>query len=225
MFHDGTPFRPRTPCSRSSGRWPKPSQRAFLLNGVKGARKVDAQTIEIVTAAPDAVLPEKLQFVAMMSRAWCEKHGVERAQDFNAKQETHTVRHANGTGPFRLERYEPDVRVVLKRHAGWWGVRSWPATSGNVDEVSFVSIRSDATRLAALASGEIDLVLDPPFQDVAAAGDRNAAHRDADHRHRHTVLRLRPGPAELEMAATSRAATRSRTCACAVPSRMRSTSI
>ena len=28
-------------------------------------------------------------------------------------------------------------------------------------------IFSDATRLAALASGQVDLVLDPPFQDVA----------------------------------------------------------
>jgi peptide/nickel transport system substrate-binding protein len=36
-----------------------------------------------------------------------------------------------------------------------------------VQEVVFVSVKSDATRLAALASGEVDLVLDPPYQDVA----------------------------------------------------------
>jgi len=112
------------------------------------------------------VLPEKLQFVAMMSPAWSERHGVERAQDFNGKQETHAVRHANGTGPFRLARYEPDVRVVLERHASWWGAKD-TKRNGNLDAVSFVSIKSDATRLAALASGEVDLVLDPPFQDVA----------------------------------------------------------
>jgi len=53
---------------------------------------------------------------------------------------------------------------VLKGQPGWWG-RSDKRT-GNVDEVSFVPIKSDATRLAALASGEVDLVLDPPFQDV-----------------------------------------------------------
>ena len=50
----------------------------------------------------------------MMSKAWCEKHGVERAQDFNGKQETFAVRNANGTGPFQLERYEPDVRTTLQ---------------------------------------------------------------------------------------------------------------
>jgi peptide/nickel transport system substrate-binding protein len=105
----------------------------------------------------------------MMSRAWSEKHGVQKAQDFNGKQETHAVRHANGTGAFRLERYEPDVRTVLKRHAAWWGAAD-PAMAkrnGNLTEVVFVTIKSDATRLAALASGEVDLVLDPPYQDVA----------------------------------------------------------
>ena len=114
------------------------------------------------------MLPEKFVGLAIMSRAWCVKHGVEKAQDFNGKQETFTVRNANGTGPFRLERYEPDVRTVLKANPTWWG-RSGPGAdkrNGNLDEVTFVSIRQDATRLAALASGEIDLVLDPPFQDV-----------------------------------------------------------
>ena len=52
-----------------------------------------------------------------MSRSWSVKHGVEKAQDFNGKQETFAVRNANGTRPFRLERYEPDVRTVLK--AAW----------------------------------------------------------------------------------------------------------
>lgn len=140
------------------------SQRAFQLKGVTGARKVDALTVDLLLETPDAVLPEKLQYVSIMSRAWCEQHGVQQAQDFNGKQETHTVRHANGTGPFKLLRYESDTRVVLQRHAGWWG-RADPR-NGNVDEVHFVVIKSDATRLAALASGEVDLVLDPPFQDV-----------------------------------------------------------
>jgi peptide/nickel transport system substrate-binding protein len=110
------------------------------------------------------VLPEKLPQVGIMSRAWAEKHGVQRAQDFNGKQETHAVRNANGTGPMRLERYEPDVRTVLRRHAGWWG---WSERRhGNLEQASYLTIKSDATRLAALASGEVDAVLDPPYQDI-----------------------------------------------------------
>jgi len=163
-FHDGTPFSADDAVFSIERALGPTSQRAFQLKGVTGAKKVDALTIDVTLATPDAVLPEKFLGVAMMSKAWCVKNGVERAQDFNGKQETFAVRNANGTGPYRLERYEPDVRTVLKANPAWWG--KGDPRNGNLDEVSFVSIRQDATRLAALASGEIDLVLDPPFQDV-----------------------------------------------------------
>jgi len=163
-FHDGAPFTADDAVFSIERALAPPSQRSFQLKGVKGASRVDALTVDINLEAPDAVLPEKLQGLAMMNKAWCIKHKVELAQDFNGKQETYSVRNANGTGPFSLERFEPDVRTVLKRNPRWWG---WSdKRSGNVDEVTLVAIRSDATRLAALVSGEIDLVLDPPVQDV-----------------------------------------------------------
>jgi peptide/nickel transport system substrate-binding protein len=175
-FHDGSAFSADDAVFSIERAMAPPSQRAFQLKGVAAVKKVDAQTIDILLEAPDAVLPEKLQFISMLSKAWSEKHGVQRAHDFNAKQETFAVRNANGTGPFRLERYEPDVRTVLRRHAAWWGwaeQRAGQPRHGNLAEVSWVTIKSDATRLAALASGEVDMVLDPPYQDIARLkGDR-----------------------------------------------------
>lgn len=163
-FHDGTPFGADDAVFSIERALAPPSQRSFQLKGVTGVKKIDAQTIELQLEQPDAVLPEKMQFIAMMSKAWSEKNGVTRAQDFNAKQETFAVRNANGTGPYKLKRYEPDVRTVLERNPAWWG---WAdKRHGNAGEVSFTTIKSDATRLAALASGEVDLVLDPPFQDI-----------------------------------------------------------
>lgn len=164
-FHDGSPMTVDDVVFSLQRVMAAPSQRAFQLKGVSAVRKVDESTIDILTEAPDAVLPEKLVFLSIMSKAWAEKHGVQKAQDFNGKQETYAIRNANGTGPYRVTRYEPDVRVVLQRHPQWWG-RS-EARTGNVDEAQFITIKSDATRLAALSSGEVDLVLDPPFQDVA----------------------------------------------------------
>ncbi|MCW5633242.1 MAG: ABC transporter substrate-binding protein [Rubrivivax sp.] len=170
-FHDGSAFTADDAVFSLERALAPPSQRAFQLRGVKAVKKLDELTIEFQLEAPDAVLPDKLQFIAMMSKAWAEKHGVLKAQDFNAKQETYTVRHAMGTGPFRLESFQPDVRVLLKRHDAWWGWAEKGADGrprhGNLAEVSVVPIKSDATRLAALASGEIDLVLDPPYQDIA----------------------------------------------------------
>jgi peptide/nickel transport system substrate-binding protein len=163
-FHDGSTLTADDVVFSIARALGKTSQRAFQLKGVTQAVKVDPLTVDLLLEAPDAVLPEKLQYISIMNKAWCEQHGAMLAQDFNGKQEMHTVRAANGTGPYKLARYEPDVRTVLQRHADWWG--QGDARNGNLAEVQFIVVKSDATRLAALASGEVDLVLDPPFQDV-----------------------------------------------------------
>ena len=165
-FHDGTPMTADDVVFSIGRALAKTSQRAFQLRGVTGARRVDELTVDVLLAAPDAVLPEKMIFVGIMSRAWAEKHGVQQPQDFNAKQETHAVRNANGTGPFVLKRYEPDARTVLAANPNWWG-RGTAFGGGNLTEVVYAVIQSDATRMAALATGEADFVIDPPFQDIA----------------------------------------------------------
>ena len=164
VFHDGAAFSADDVVFSIERAMGPTSQRSFTLKHIAAVKKIDALTVDFQLSTPDAVLPEKLLLVAMMSQAWCKQHGAEKAQDFNGKQETYTVRNANGTGPFRLVKYAPDTRVQLARFERWWGQSD--KRNGNLAEVSFVNIKSDATRLAALASGEVDLVLDPPFQDV-----------------------------------------------------------
>jgi peptide/nickel transport system substrate-binding protein len=167
-FHDGTPLTADDVVFSIERALAKTSQRAFQLRGVNGARRVDASTVDVLLAAADAVLPEKMWLIAIMSRDWASKHGVLLPQDYNAKQETYAVRHAMGTGPYRLKSYDPDQRAVLTRNPDWWG---WAVAGGgnpgNVQEATYTVIQSDATRLAALASGQVDFVIDPPFQDVA----------------------------------------------------------
>nr|WP_316640520.1 ABC transporter substrate-binding protein [uncultured Roseateles sp.] len=159
-FHDGAAFTADDVVFSIERALASNSQRAPQLLGVRGARKVDALTVDVLLDSPDAVLPHKFWLVAMMSKAWCEKNNVTRPQDYNGKQETFAVRNANGTGPYQLKSYEADVRLVLVAHPQWWGQR------GDVDEAVYTVIQSDATRLAALNSGQVDFVIDPPFQDV-----------------------------------------------------------
>ena len=165
-FHDGTPLTADDVVFSIERALARTSQRAFQLRGVTGARRVDELTVDVLLAAPDAVLPEKMIFIGIMSRAWAEKNGVTLPQDFNVRQETFAVRNANGTGPFMLRRYEPDARLELVANPDWWG-RGTPYGGGNVAEAIYTVIQSDATRMAALATGEADFVIDPPFQDVA----------------------------------------------------------
>ena len=118
-FHDGAAFSADDVVFSITRALGPSSQRSFTLKGIAEVRKIDDLTVDFVLSAPDAVLPDKLGNVPMVSKAWCLQHGVEKSQDFNAKQETFTVRNANGTGPFKLLRYEPDVRVQLQRFDGW----------------------------------------------------------------------------------------------------------
>ncbi len=128
-------------------------------------RKVDEHTIEFTTAAPNPVQPVALVNILIMSRAWCEKHRTTRPQDFAHNEETYSARHAMGTGPFRLVSYEAGVKTVYEKNRDWWGIAAGLYT-GNVDRVEFRPIASPPTRMAALKSGEVDFVLDPPVQDV-----------------------------------------------------------
>ena len=68
------------------------------------------------------------------------KNKAENVQDFKAKEETHATRNANGTGPFKLGRWETDVRTVLLAHPGYWGKR------GNVTEAHYLVVASAATK-------------------------------------------------------------------------------
>jgi peptide/nickel transport system substrate-binding protein len=130
------------------------------LPSVTGARKVDALTVDILTAQANPTLPLSLTNLRMMSKAWCVAHHAEKPQDYKAKEETYATRNANGTGPFRLVRWEPDIKTVLAANPGYWG------RHGNVTEAQYLVVTTAATRVSALISGEIDLVVDPAVQDL-----------------------------------------------------------
>src|SRR5207249_12127034 len=126
-------------------------------------RKVDDFTVEVETPVPTpaSVLLENVNTIYIVSRAWCEKHGAQRPQDFMHAEETYASRVANGTGPFALAKRDPEIVTALKKNPKWWGIAD-KRFEGNVDEVVYRPIKSDATRMAALVSGELDMVLDPP---------------------------------------------------------------
>jgi peptide/nickel transport system substrate-binding protein len=128
-------------------------------------RKVDDHTVEFATPVPNPVILETLGLLAIMSKSWCEKNKVERAQNFAQKEETFASRNAMGTGPYSLVSREPDVKSVFRRNPGWWGAKAG-LFEGNVDEIVYTTVRSDSTRMAALAAGDLDFVLDPPLQDT-----------------------------------------------------------
>jgi peptide/nickel transport system substrate-binding protein len=135
------------------------------IQGVETARKIDDYTVELNLKEPNPALLQHLTQFRIMSRAWAVKNHAEKPQDYKNKEDTVASRSANGTGAFILREWSPDVRVRLEQNRDWWGHKAGMFES-NVTEVHMLPIKSAATRLAALLSGEVDIVIDPPTQDV-----------------------------------------------------------
>ncbi|WGF86444.1 ABC transporter substrate-binding protein [Marinivivus vitaminiproducens] len=141
------------------------SQFRTILANVDRVEAVDPLTVRIHTKKPAPILPDEVGTIYIMSKSWAEEHGVTEPQDFSTGQETYAVRNANGTGPYKLTLREPDVRTIITKNEDWWGSGT-PGNPHAIDEVVYTPIKNGATRIAALLSGELDFVLDPPFQDL-----------------------------------------------------------
>jgi peptide/nickel transport system substrate-binding protein len=123
---------------------------------------MDPLTVEFRLDKVNPIFLQHLDSISIMSKAWAEKHKVQRPLDFKNKEESYASFNANGTGPYLLVSRQPGIKTTFKRNPNWWG-----RFDGNVQEIVFTPIANDATRLAALISGEIDFVLDPAPRDIA----------------------------------------------------------
>ena len=160
-FHDGSPFSADDVLFSFERARGEVSDIKTYVAAIKEVRKIDPHTIDIVTAEPFPILPEAITLWYIVSKSWCEKNSATRPVDVRKGTENFASAHANGTGPFMLKSREPGVRTVLVPAPKWWG-----RPEGNVTEAIFTPIANDSTRVAALISGEIDMMQPVPLQDV-----------------------------------------------------------
>ena len=125
------------------------------------AVKVDDHTVDFILASPNPILHYEWDTWYMYSKKWAEANGATQAQSATATSLNPFALKANGTGPFTIVSHEPGVKTVFKPNPNWWG-----KPEHNLTEVIFTTIKSDATRVAALLSGEIDMMDPVPVQDV-----------------------------------------------------------
>jgi peptide/nickel transport system substrate-binding protein len=157
-FHDGTPFTADDVVfSWQRGNSEQSDVRSWFAP-VAEVRAVDDLTVEILTHAPNPIFPDSIANWMIMSRAWAEANGAEEpARD----RETHATLAANGTGPFVLAAREPGVLTRLLPNPDWWDT-----PQHNLTEAVFFPIETPATALAALLSGEVDMLQTVPVRDV-----------------------------------------------------------
>jgi peptide/nickel transport system substrate-binding protein len=174
-FQDGSPFTADDVLFSLTRIQAKTSAMRAPMSMVKEARKVDDLTVDLETKTPDPILPQEVTNFLIMSKAWCDAHGADEPVILGAKADSYSVHNAMGTGPYKLVSREPDRKTVVEKNPAWWD-----KLPGNLDTVEFDVISSASTRVAALLSGEEDMVYSVPPQDMqriaAAPGLRLIQH-------------------------------------------------
>ena len=141
------------------------------ISSISSVKAIDKYTVQIKTKEPNPILLNQLSNIFVMSKAWSAKNFSTAPQNWNASQETYASTNTMGTGPFKITLREPNTKTVFKKNGKWWG-----NVEHNLTSIELLPIANAATRVAALLSGEIDIVTDAPVQDLGRIGS-SATHK------------------------------------------------
>src|SRR3979409_1317523 len=170
-FHNGDPFTADDVIFSAERVRAKGSN--FLTNVAAESKfvKVDDYTVDVMLNSPNPLLISQWDGWYIMDKKWCEENNAVAPTPASATTPSYASLHENGTGPFTIESHQPGVKTVFKPNANWWG-----KPEHNLKEIVFTPIGSAATRVAALLSGEVDVVEPVPTQDIQRVdGSRPAA--------------------------------------------------
>jgi peptide/nickel transport system substrate-binding protein len=157
-FHDGSDFT-ADDVKFSIERIPTvsgPNPTTIYVRRVKETKIVDPHTLHIITDGPAPVLPNdfiRLFIVSSKAAAGLTKETANEA--FNSGKA------AIGTGPYKYVSWQPKGDLVLDRFDGYWGPKEPWARHVRKE------VPNDASRVAQLKAGQLDLITRVPATDVA----------------------------------------------------------
>lgn len=160
-FHDGSAFAADDVVFSMDRALAETSNFKHVLASVERYSAVDDMTVEIVTTAPNPILLNDLLDLMILDKQWAEANGAQEPINLQAEEKAFSATNANGTGPFSVISRAQGEKTTLAAFDGYWG------ETGNVTEVVFTPINNAATLVSALLSGEVDLVMPLPLQDIA----------------------------------------------------------
>lgn len=161
-FHNGNPFNADDVVYSFKRQTQETSEMSFALASVEDLRKVDDMTVEIITKGPDPILLLNMPNFYIVDQEYMEANDAFEVVRGAGKTNFANL-NANGTGPFKVVEWIQDNRIVLEPFDDYWGKAEMET---NVTRAVFTPIPNNATRSAALLSGEIDLMYPVPLQDV-----------------------------------------------------------
>jgi peptide/nickel transport system substrate-binding protein len=125
------------------------SLQASNFKDVTEVQTPDDHTVIFVTKQPLAVFLDRLENRFILSKVAADKYGDQMDQN------------PIGTGPYRYVSYQRGGNFVFTRNDDYWGGKA------DIKEVVFKKVTEDAARLAALESGQADLINNIPVHEVA----------------------------------------------------------
>lgn len=151
-FHlrEGVTFWDGSPMTANDVKWSLDrtarGQQGYSFIGLDSTRVVDPQTIEVTPTQPNLRLVEQILHPTYAIL----KDGTDLAQQPMC------------TGPFSFVQYDKGQQIVVQRHPTYWGEKA------RLDRMTFRFYPDANTRQLALQSGEVDMVMDLPREQVAA---------------------------------------------------------
>ena len=159
-FHDGAAFGADDVIFSMDRALSETSNFKHVLASVESYSAIDDMTVEITTKAPNPILLNDLLDLMILDKQWGEGNGAAEPINLQAEEKAFSATNANGTGPFRVVSRAQGEKTTLAGFDNYWG------DTGNLTEVIFTPINNAATLVSALLSGEVDLVMPLPLQDI-----------------------------------------------------------
>ncbi len=143
-FHNGEPC-DAAAVAFSINRLKNPATKSPIVEllYVKSAKVVDEHTVDFIMSASDPIIPEKVSLFGGVVVP--PKYLAEKGDDGFAA-------HPVGTGPFTFQSRQQDNQIVLAANPNYWGTKTQLKT------LTFKITPTPATAVAALQSGEMDIV-------------------------------------------------------------------
>ncbi|MEU6710345.1 ABC transporter substrate-binding protein [Nonomuraea sp. NPDC046802] len=143
-FHNGEPC-DAAAVAYSIERLIDPDTRSPIveLRLVTGAKVIDPHTVDLLTKEPDPILPAKLSLFGgvIVPPGYIKEKGDQAFAE-----------HPVGTGPFTFEGWQRDSQITLKANPKYWNGKP------TIERLTFKVMPDPSSSLAALQSGEVDIV-------------------------------------------------------------------
>ncbi|MEX0318281.1 MAG: ABC transporter substrate-binding protein [Ruegeria sp.] len=157
-FHDGSTFDAQDVLFSYQRASSEAADTSSWFAPVSEVKIVDDYTVDILTNAPNPIFPSSIANWMMMDSGWAEANDAVAP---DKESGNYATIHANGTGAFKVTAREPGLRTVLEPFEGWWG-----EAEHNITRAEFTPIQNPATAVAALLSGDVDMINPVPIQDA-----------------------------------------------------------